>query len=356
MKNIAKLILLSFFIFILFITSGCELSDLYSDVFMNNLNSEYDGLTVSFIDIGQGDATLIECGGEAMLIDAGIYSEKETLVSYISNRGIKDIKYCVATHPHSDHIGAMDEVIYKFDVETLVYPLCDDSSKNMNYVYDACDEKGVSYFNPEPMDTLALGDATFTVLSPEPYADYGNLNNNSIVLKMEYGNTSWLFMGDAEKEVEKELLKKDLDLNADVLKCGHHGSSTSSDVSFINAVNPSVAVISCGKNNDYGHPHRETLSTLNKRDIEIYRTDKLSSIITNSDGETITFMTANEILGTITAKSNVHYAYTGNVNSKVFHQNTCDAVTDMKENNKINFKTKEDAVSKGYKPCKSCNP
>ena len=352
MKKRLKILLLSFFILILFITSGCNLPELLGD----NYAADYNGLTVSFIDVGQGDATLIECGNEAMLIDAGLYSEKESLVSYITRRGIRNLKYCVATHPHSDHIGAMDEVIYRYDVDTLVYPLCDDGSENMNYLFDACDERGVSYLNPNPMDTLTLGDATFTVLSPEPYAEYGNLNNNSIVLKMEYGNTNWLFMGDAEKEVEKELLNQDINLSADVLKCGHHGSSTSSDVSFINAVSPEVAVISCGKNNDYGHPHRETLSTLNKREIEIYRTDQLSSIIANSDGETITFMSANETLSTITAKSKTDCGFTGNLNRKVFHSKNCEAVTEMKENNKINFKTREDAVSKGYTPCKSCNP
>ncbi len=313
---------------------------------------------MSFIDVGQGDSTLIECDGEAMLIDAGLYSEKDKVTSYIAQRGIKNLKYCVATHPHSDHIGGMSEVIYRFDVDTLVYPLCESDSDSMNYVLDACDETGVSYFNPEPLDTFTVGDATITALSPEAYADYGNINNNSIVLKLEYGSTSFLFMGDAETEVEEELLNKGYDLSADVLKCGHHGSSTSSCTRFVNAVNPAVSIISCGKDNSYGHPHRETISTLNKREVEIYRTDKLSTIIANSDGESITFMDENEVLSTITGnvKPSLDYSYTGNLNSKVFHYNDCDSVAKMSEKNKISFENREEAVTKGYSPCKACNP
>lgn len=352
MKNKFQFLLLAFFILILFIINGCDVPVFLTDY----LTKKYDGLTVSFIDVGQGDATLVECGGEAMLIDAGLYSEKDKVTSYISQRGIESLKYCVATHPHSDHIGGMSQVIYRFDVETLVYPLCENDSDSMNYVLDTCDETGVSYFNPEPMDTLTLGDATLTVLSPEAYADYGNLNNNSIVLKLEYGNTSFLFMGDAETEVEKELLNSGYNLSADVLKCGHHGSSTSSCAEFINTVNPMVSVISCGKNNDYGHPHRETLSTLNKREIEVYRTDQLSSIIANSDGKAITIMSKDEVLSTLTAKESSEYSYTGNLNSKIFHSNDCESLKDMSEKNKINFVKRDDAVLKGYTPCKSCNP
>lgn len=354
MKNKVKFLLLSFFILILFITSGCEIP-----AFLSELPSEQtDGLTVSFIDVGQGDAALIECDGEAMLIDSGLYSEKNKVINYISKQKIQTLKYSVATHPHSDHIGAMSSVIYSFDVDFLVYPLCENDSAIMNDVLDACDEKGVSYITPEPGDTFSLGSATFTVLSPAAYSDYNNLNNNSIVLKLEYGNASFLFMGDAETEVEKELLNSGFSLNADVIKCGHHGSSTSSDAQFISTVNPSAAIISCGKNNDYGHPHRETLSTLNNRGIEVLRTDKLSTIVAATDGETITFTAENEVLTTISANKNhtSEYSYTGNVNSKIFHYNHCDSVAEMSDKNKIFFNNRSEALTKGYTPCKACNP
>ncbi len=358
MKNKHHILLLSFFILIIFIISGCDSESLLPYADSQNTPVKDASLTVSFIDAGQGDATLIECLGEAMLIDASIYSQRDNITSYIADRGIKELKYCVATHPHSDHIGGMSQIILNFDVDTLVYPLCESDSSGMNYVLDACDERGVSYLNPDPLDTLTLGSATITVLSPEAYADYDNINNNSLVLKLDYEDVSFLFMGDAETEVERELLSKDYDLNADVLKAGHHGSSTSSSAEFVNEVTPSVAVISCGKNNDYGHPHRETVNTFSNRDIEMYRTDQLSTIIAESDGKSITFSAKGEVLSTITANENPGFEYscTGNRNSKVFHLDSCDSVAKMNEKNKVHFKNRKDAVEEGYSPCKSCNP
>ncbi len=361
LKNKLKFILLSFFILISFIAGGCELTDVLSD----NISATDAELTVSFIDVGQGDATLIECGEEAMLIDAGLYSERQAVTSYISKRGIRSLDYCVATHPHADHIGGMSEVIYNFDVDTLVYPLCDTESSSWNYVLDACDETGVSYFNPEPLDTIKLGEATITVLSPERNADYDDLNDYSLVLKLEYENVSFLFTGDAEKQVENELLSKYYNLSSDVLKCGHHGSSTSSCDAFIDAVNPAAAVISCGKDNEYGHPHRETLSTLKDRGIEIYRTDISSTVVALSDGETITFRSGDEVLGEFSANTQTQtqptateavYSYVGNKNSKVFHSSDCSSVENTKDKNKVYFNTRDDAVNKGYTPCKACNP
>lgn len=356
MKNKLQFLLLSFFILIIIIIGGCELYDILPTTDDQPQSVTDAELTISFIDVGQGDATLIECGDEAMLIDAGLYSERYRVVNYLSQRGIENLKYCVATHPHADHIGGMSEVIYTFETDTLVYPLCNGGSDSFNYTLDACDEKGVSYLNPNPLDTLSVGKATVTVLSPKAYADYDNLNNNSLVLKLEYEDVSFLFMADAEKDVEKELLNKGYDLNADVLKAGHHGSSTSSSPEFINAVTPSVSVISCGIDNDYGHPHKETVSTFKSRDIKMYRTDKLSTIIAESDGESITFSTENRTLGTIFPKQVSDYSYIGNKKTKVFHLSACESVAEMNIKNKVDFINREDAVKKGYSPCKSCYP
>lgn len=337
----------------------------FKDVLSGNISQNQAELTVSFIDVGQGDATLIECGGEAMLIDAGIYSQRNTVTSYISGRGIDNLEYCVATHPHADHIGGMSEVIYSFDVDTLVYPKVETVSDSWNYVLDACDERGVSYLNPEPLDTLSLGGATITVLSPAKNSVYSDLNDYSLVLKLDYENVSFLLTGDAETTVENDLMDKGYNLSADVLKCGHHGSSTSSDPDFINAVNPTAAVISCGKDNEYGHPHSETLSTLESRNIEIYRTDLSSTIVAFSDGETITFSSGDEILGTAAAKTEstaetsateAVYQYIGNINSNIFHIESCSSTSKMSDKNKVYFETREDAENKGYTPCKSCNP
>lgn len=363
MKNKLLLLCLSFFIFIAFIISGCG----FQSVISSRVEIDKAELTVSYIDVGQGDATLIECGDDVMLIDAGLYKESRAVTSYIKERGIKSLDYCVATHPHADHIGGMSEVIYSFDVETLVYPLCDADSSSMNYVLDACDEKGVSYLNPQPSDTFTLGDATVTVIFPERDAVYDNLNNYSLVLKLEYENVSFLFTGDAEAKVEKNLVKSGYDLRADVLKCGHHGSSTSSTEAFLDAVNPAAAVISCGQDNEYGHPHSETLEALEDRGIEIYRTDLSSTVVALTDGETITFRSGNEVLGTAaanteaetytaSAESNFEYQYIGNKNSKVFHVPDCSSVSNTKEKNKVYLNTRNEAVSMGYSPCKACNP
>ncbi len=350
MKKRLLLCLLSFFILVSFILSGCEMLDT-----ILNTNPYSDApLTVAFIDVGQGDSTLIKCGDQTMLIDAGLYSERYKVISYLREAGVSNLDYCVATHPHSDHIGGMDEVIYNFDVGTLVYPVCDTDSESWNYVLDACDERGVSYYNPQPGDSFYLGDALITILSPSADAEYDNLNNYSIVLKVDYKDISFLFTGDAETEVESELISKGYDLKADVLKCGHHGSSTSSHPRFIDAVNPAVAVISCGKNNDYGHPHRETLNTLNTRKTETYRTDILSTITAATDGSTVTFYSEETALGTFEHKADI--TYIGNKNSMVFHIEYCDSAYTMSDKNKVFFQNREDAVNEGYSPCKTCCP
>lgn len=361
MKNKLQLIFLSFFILISLITGGCDFESVLSDT----VSIQSSELTVSFIDVGQGDSTLIECGGEAMLIDAGLYSERMKVTSYLSSRNIKNLNYCVATHPHSDHIGGMSEVIYSFDVDTLVYPLCEADSSSWNYVLDACDERGVSYFNPQPGDTFTLGEAEITVLSPYKNDVYSDLNDYSMVLKLEYEDVSFIFTGDAETQVEKSILKDGFDVSADVLKCGHHGSSTSSCKDFVNAVNPAAAVISCGKDNEYEHPHEETLETLNSRNIKIYRTDLSSTIVACSDGETVTFLSGNDVLGevapntqtaTTATATEATYSYVGNKNSKVFHSLNCGSLNNMKDKNKVYFGTRNEATDKGYSPCGTCNP
>lgn len=357
MKKQRLLLCLAFFILTIFIFNGCEMPSAISD----NIPYDNSELRVSFIDVNQGDSTLIECGGQSMLIDAGIYSERHSVTSYLSSLGIKSLDYCVATHPHSDHIGGMSEVLYNFSVDTLVYPICYTNSSAWFNILDICDEIGVNYLNPQPGDSFTLGDATITVFSPYRSAKYENENDYSLVLKLEYENTSFLFTADAERTVEEELLSSGFDLSADVLKCGHHGSSTSSCERFIDAVNPEAAVISCGFNNDYGHPHDETLNTLRSREISIFRTDLQSTIVACSDGEEITFYTKDETnlsdaISITPTNVTTESPYIGNRNSHIFHLSDCDSINNTKEHNKVYFNTRNDAINKGYNPCKSCEP
>ncbi len=336
---------LAIFILAIFILCGCGLESFLNEESIVE-NAE---LTVAFIDVGQGDSTLITCDGETMLIDAGVYSERQNLSSFLRRQGIESLDYCVATHSHSDHIGGMSHILYNFTPVNFIYPAYKSNSSDWYSLLDTCDELGISYSTPTPGNTFSVGGATLTVLSPYKDANYDNLNNQSLVIRLDYEDTSFIFTGDAEKQVERELLKSNFNLEADVLKCGHHGSSTSSSEAFVDAVNPRAAVISCGKNNDYNHPHIETLNTLKSRDIEIYRTDLGSTIVAYSDGNTISFSSDS-------ASDDLNYNYIGNRNSRVYHSPYCDALGTMNAKNKVYFYTANEAESEGFTPCQNCNP
>lgn len=354
MKRLISLIITSLLVCIFL--SGC-IEPEKASIINRSIDKESSGLIVHFIDVGQGDSILLESKGEFALVDGGEYSERQVVVSYLSNQGVKDLDFIISTHPHSDHCGSLSEVIRNFPVETLICPNTDYESPSWEYVLDAADERGVSYTTPEPYDTYTLGDATITILSPASDSVYSNVNDYSVVCKVSYGNTSFMLTGDAEKLVEKQLIRDGFDLSADVLKCGHHGSSTSSCTEFFDAVNPSAAIISCGKDNDYGHPHKETLAELKERNIPYWRTDTDGTIIAASDGESIYISTETQKAVSVTqATASKEAKYIGNKNSKVFHFPECASVKDMNEKNKIKLYTRDEALSEGYTPCKSCTP
>lgn len=245
-------------------------------------------LSVHFIDVGQGDAALILSDGEAMLIDTGIYEGAQELIDYIHAQGVQKLTYAVATHPHNDHIGAMDEVITKFPIESFLKTEAVNDNKPYRYMMEELADKKTNVINPQPGDSYQLGQAQFTVLAPLSM-DYGsNLNNSSIVIRLDYGDTSFLFTGDAEIEEELDLVENGI-APADVLKVGHHGSETSSSNTFLDAVRPACAVISCGRNNRYGHPDAEVLKRLEERNVEILRTDEKGSIVFHSDGKELSW-------------------------------------------------------------------
>ena len=357
MKN--KIALLITIVILILSLCGCSL--LFEDKALINSAplGEDVGLAVHFIDVGQGDSILIESKGEFALIDGGEYKEKDNLIGYLDNVDIDCINYVFSTHPHSDHCGGLSEVIRNFPCGTLVYPDVDTESNTWEYVLDAADERGVDFLIPEPGDVFQVGSATITVFSPEGNSVYSSLNDYSIVCKVEYGNTSVLLTGDAEKIVEKELLRSGFDLEADVYKCGHHGSSTSNSDAFLDAVNPSAAIISCGKNNDYGHPHKEVKKALKDRDIPVWRTDESGTIVMYSDGENISIGPAGSDAvelteGTYTPSDSA--SYIGNKNSKVFHKEDCGSVQNTKEKNKVYFESRDAATEQDFTPCKECNP
>lgn len=240
-------------------------------------------LDITYLDVGQADAILIQNEGHNMLIDAGNNEDGPLLVQYFKEQNMTKFDYLIATHPHEDHIGGMDDIIKNFDIEKIYMPNVTTTTKTFLDVLNAMEEKNMTFDVPNIGQNFALGHTLFQVMYTG--SNKKNLNNSSIILKANFKNTSYLFTGDATSEVEKKILSKDI--KATVLKVGHHGSKYSTTTEFLNKVNPKYAIISVGKNNSYNHPNQITIDKLTKKNIEIHRTDQEGSIFLKSDGKTI---------------------------------------------------------------------
>ncbi len=248
-------------------------------------------MAVHFLDVGQGDCSLIVMpNGRTVLIDASVKDEGKNILEYLSYQNVTHIDYFILTHPHADHIGGAREVIETLSVGKVVMTDIETDTSVFENLLLAIDKKNIPVHIAKVGDIIKLDNANMKVLGPAEKTD--DLNNMSIVLRLDYGKTSFLFTGDAEQPSEKDMLEKfsPTEFRADVIKVGHHGASTSSSLDFITAVSPQYAVISCGKDNSYGHPHTETINTLNKLGIKYYRTDKVGNIVFSSDGENITLL------------------------------------------------------------------
>ena len=255
------------------------------------VNKSMDEMEVHFIDVGQGDATLIKCGDGAMLIDAG-ENDKGTLVqNYIRKQGVKTLDYLIITHADSDHCGGADVIITKYDIDTIIYPNYEKDTETWRDVTEAMDYQDYEVTEPVVGDSYRLGDATFTIIAPNE-KKYDEGNNYSVGILLEHGDKKFVFTGDAEEDAEEDIVDNKIDISADVLKIGHHGSRTASTEAFIEEVSPQYAVISCGEDNEYGHPHAQTLNTLRKNMIDVFRTDEQGSIVATSDGVEITWNAA----------------------------------------------------------------
>ena len=241
-----------------------------------------------------------------MLIDAGNNADSDFGVNYLKVK-VSKIELCSSTHPHEDHIGGLDVVINTFEIDKVIMPKVSHTTKTFEDVLTAISNKSLKITSPTPGSTFSLGETRFTILAPNS-STYDELNNYSIVLKMEYGDTSFLFTGDAEDISENEMISKGYNLSADVLKIGHHGSNSSTTQNFLNKVNPKYAVIMVGADNTYGHPHQETMDKLKSKNIQVYRTDENGTIVATSDGNNITFNTQP---GSYTSRGN------GNTSSSV---------------------------------------
>lgn len=242
-------------------------------------------MEVHFIDVGQGDATLVKCGDAAMLIDAGEDSKGTLIQNYLKKQGVEKLDYLVLTHPDSDHIGGAPVIITKFEVDRVFVSDFEKDNRTYRKLIQALDDKNIQAQTPEPGDEYALAEASFRILGP--VKSYDDSNNASLVLLLQNGENSFLFTGDAGEEAEQDMLDSGADVKADVYQAGHHGSKTSTSEEFLDAVNPTAVVVSCEEGNSYGHPHAQTLNRLRSRGIELFRTDEQGSVTAESDGKEI---------------------------------------------------------------------
>ena len=255
-----------------------------------DLQPDPDVMEVHFIDVGQGDSTLIKCAGQTLLIDTATADKGTAIQNYLTKQGVEKLDYLVLTHPDSDHIGAAAVIITKFEIGRVFVSNFEKDNSTYRKMIQALDDKRLKAEVPKVGSTFNLGSAVCTVLAPN--RTYDDPNDASVALLVQNGETRFLFTGDAQEEAEEDILANGLELKADVYKAGHHGSRTSSCEDLLDAVDPEFAVISCGKGNSYGHPHAQVLNSLRARDIKVYRTDEQGSLIASSDGTAITWNAA----------------------------------------------------------------
>ena len=309
-----------------------------------------------FIDVGQALSVLVECDGQFMLYDGGNVDDGSLVVSYLQKQGVEQLQYVFCSHAHEDHVGGLAAVMAKFPAGHAYSPVTESSTKCFNDFVKYTRQQGLQLEAPPVGTVWPLGSATVTLLGP--VTGYSETNNTSLVLRIDYGSTSFLLTGDMEKTAETDLVNSGANLKADVLQVGHHGSSTSTGYLFLNAVLPEMGVISCGAGNKYGHPHEETLSILRDAKVDVYRTDLQGTITIGSDGQNFTvgtehFVPDSQLNPTDpSSSSTAQQVYIGNVNSKKFHLPTCANLP--AEKNQVLFSSYDEAIAAGYTPCASC--
>jgi competence protein ComEC len=322
-----------------------------------------DIVSIYFLDVGQGDASIIVApDGKVVIIDSG--PNESLILSYLQNLGISQIDLLIATHAHADHITGMDKIIAKYKPKAFIDPGIPHTTATYQRMISAVDNYAIDYYKGISRK-INLGSLTLTILPPAtPFIRDSELNNNSVVVRLDFKDFSCLFTGDIEKTREGQLLAESRsNLNVDILKVGHHGSSSSSSPLFIKSVGPKIAVICCGQGNKYGHPHQETLNALQSLGIKIYRTDLSGTVLIKTDGIDYQIFTEKESIRAppvvkteIKTTETQEYKYAASKKSEVFHYTTCFYVSKIKPENLILFKTREEAIASGRRPCKKCKP
>lgn len=310
------------------------------------------GLDVHFIDVGQADSILLTCGGRAMLVDGGNAADSSLVVSYLKRQGVERLDYVVCTHAHEDHAGGLSGPLNACAVGQVFAPVTQYDSKAFSDFVKYTQAQGLEITVPRADTVFSLGGAEVTVLGPR--RQYEQVNDTSLVLRVDYGATSFLLTGDMERQAEEDLLADGCRLDATVLKVGHHGSDSSTGYVFLREVMPEYAVLSVGAGNAYGHPSETVLSRLRDAGATVYRTDLQGTVAAHSDGETVAFTAEKQLPSTDGEEGGAWDGYIGNVNSRVFHRPDCAGLP--AERNQVLFGSREEAVEAGYTPCGRCKP
>ncbi len=364
MKTIYKNLLSILFAASIIISTLCLGASMVSSA------ADAEQMEVHFIDVGQGDATLIKCGEHAMLVDTADASKGTAIQNYLKKQGIQKLDYLILTHPDADHIGGAPVIITKLEIDKVFVSNFEKDNKTYQKLIQALDNKRLKAVTPKVGAEYLLGTAKITILAPD--REYDNPNDASVCFLIQNGENRFLFTGDAEEKAQEELLSGKPDLSADVYHAGHHGSRTSTTEEFLEAVKPTYAVISCGEGNSYGHPHAQTLNLFRTNGISVFRTDEQGSIVATSDGKEIvwncspsTTWAAGEPTGSSKSNSTKEEpkevseaaTYICNTNTKKFHVPECASVRKMSEKNKRKVTlSRDEIIAQGYVPCRQCNP
>ena len=347
--------------------------------------------TIYYLDVGQAESAIVSCDGAHMLIDGGNREDSQKLYSFLKSYGITHLDYVIGTHGHEDHIGGIPGAL-RFATAGKAYCSVDNyGTKAFDNFLKAVKGQGLALTKPSPGETFSLGGAEVEILAP---INFRNTDHNqlSIVLKITYGETSFLFTADAGRDAEQDILAAGYDIDCDVLQVGHHGSESSTTYPFLREVMPGYAVISVGKNNDYGHPTDAVLSRLRDADVTVYRTDLNGMIVCTSDGKTVSLepdkgsafvytgpgsagnqgtgsagagsgdsagsgsSSAGASSGTNTEPSPGAAKYLANSNSMKFHNISCGTGQKTAEHNRVYFSDRAEVIKGGYVPAKCCNP
>ncbi len=348
-----------------------------------NLQEELNGdLSVTFLDVGEGNAVLVEQNGAFMLIDGGDREYSSFVVSYLQNAGVQELEYVIASHYDADHLNGVVGVLNVYPCKTVLAADYTTDTRVYESFCEVVEEQDIELVYPAMGEQYSFGDAVFTIVCPDAY-DYDESNDNSIGIRLEYGDTSFLICGDAGTKVEAVMLQSGLTLDSDVYLASHHGSEYSSSYEFLQAVSPSAVVISVGADNSYGHPTKRVLEDIAAVGADVYRTDELGTIQVISDGSTLTFdkVLTEESNGQVTDDvegdtaglqpdtgevteqnseqefETVAGQYVMNRNTKKFHLPDCSSVEDISIENRADFTgSRQELIDAGYEPCKRCNP